>query len=149
LIEKARTVVTDGQGNYKLVDLRPGTYVVTFTLPGFTTMKREGIELSAGFTATVNADLKVGAVEETVTVSGATPVVDVQNVRSNQTFTEQMLSAVPASRTYVGVLALTLGAVGGTVRFFSTSGDRDVGGTSIEGVNSMAIHGSRADGSFS
>ncbi len=73
LIEKVRSVVTDAQGNYKIVDLRPGTYTVTFTLPGFATYKREGIELSTGFTATANADMKVGALEETVTVTGATP----------------------------------------------------------------------------
>src|SRR5262249_20377247 len=79
LIEKTRTVVTDAEGLYKLVDLRPGTYTVTFTLPGFATVKREGIELTAGFTANINAELKVGAVEETITVTGATPVVDVQN----------------------------------------------------------------------
>src|SRR5438105_6619743 len=60
LIEKVRSVVSDAQGQYKSVDLRPGTYVVTFTLPGFSTVRREGVELTTGFTATVNADLKVG-----------------------------------------------------------------------------------------
>ena len=73
LIEKARSVVTDSQGRYTIVDLRPGTYTVTFTLPGFSTVKREGLELPANFTATANAELRVGALEETVTVSGATP----------------------------------------------------------------------------
>ena len=61
LIERVRSVVTDGTGQYKVVDLRPGTYSVTFTLPGFSTLKREGIELAGSFTATVNADLRVGA----------------------------------------------------------------------------------------
>src|SRR5688572_29262630 len=79
LIEKVRTAVTDDQGQYKIIDLRPGTYSVTFTLAGFGTYKREGIELSAGFTAAANADLKVGSIEETVTVTGASPIVDVQN----------------------------------------------------------------------
>ena len=69
LIEKVRTVVSDSEGRYNIVDLRPGTYVVTFTLGGFSTFKREGIELTSGFTATVNADMKVGALEETVTVT--------------------------------------------------------------------------------
>src|SRR3982074_1418775 len=69
LIEKVRTVVTDGGGQYKIEELRPGTYVVTFTLPGFSTVKREGIELTTGFTATVNADMKVGSLQETITVS--------------------------------------------------------------------------------
>src|SRR5712692_10326907 len=70
LIEKVRSAVSDGTGQYKIVQLVPGTYTVTFTLPGFGTLKREGIELTSGFTATVNADLRVGALSETVTVSG-------------------------------------------------------------------------------
>src|SRR5438132_2983278 len=81
LIEKVRTAVTDGEGRYNLVDLRPGTYTVTFALTGFSTVRREGITLSAGFAATVNADLRVGALEETITVTGASPIVDTQNVR--------------------------------------------------------------------
>ena len=71
LIEKVRVVTSDEQGNYRIVDLRPGTYSVTFTLPGFASFKRDGIELTTGFTATVNAELRVGAQEETVTVTGA------------------------------------------------------------------------------
>src|SRR5687768_15122660 len=82
LIEKVRNVVTDDQGQYRIVDLRPGTYTVTFSLPGFNLVSREGVELTTGFTATVNADLRVGSIEETVTVTGASPVVDVQNVRT-------------------------------------------------------------------
>src|SRR5881398_2113653 len=78
LIERVRSVVTDGEGQYRIQTLRPGTYTVTFTLPGFSTVKREGIELTGAFVATVNADLKVGALEETVTVTGETPVVDTQ-----------------------------------------------------------------------
>ena len=69
LIEKVRSVVSDNEGRYNIVDLRPGTYVVTFTLPSFSTFKREGIELPSGFTATVNAEMKVGTLEETVTVT--------------------------------------------------------------------------------
>src|SRR4029453_10658918 len=80
LIEKVRTAITDAQGNYKIVELRPGSYSVTFTLPGFATVKREGIELTTGFTAAVNAEMRVGSLEETVTVTSASPVVDVQNV---------------------------------------------------------------------
>src|SRR5712691_5561532 len=70
LIERVRAVTTDNQGLYRIVDLRPGSYTVTFTLPGFSTFRRDGIELSTGFTATVNAELRVGTVTETVTVSG-------------------------------------------------------------------------------
>src|SRR5262245_45603253 len=80
LIEKARSVVTDGQGVYRIIELRPGTYAVMFTLAGFSTLRREGVELTTGFTATVNAQLAVGGLEETVTVTGAAPVVDTQNV---------------------------------------------------------------------
>src|SRR5438045_2397121 len=69
LIERVRTVTTDEQGQYKIIDLRPGAYTVTFTLAGFTTVRREGIDLPAGFTATINADLRVGGIEETITVS--------------------------------------------------------------------------------
>src|SRR5436853_197674 len=77
LIEKTRAAVTDGAGLYSIVDLRPGTYSVTFSLPGFSSIKRDGIVLTGTFDANVNADLKVGSVQETVTVSGASPVVDV------------------------------------------------------------------------
>src|SRR5947207_1774742 len=80
LIEKVRSVVTDGQGQYKIVDLRPGTYTVTFTLPGFNTFKRDGIELAGTFNATVNADMRVGSLEEAVPVTGEAAVVDVQSV---------------------------------------------------------------------
>src|SRR5262245_40570420 len=73
LIEKVRTAVTDGQGQYKIVDLRPGTYTVTFSLTGFNTIKREGIELTTGFTANVSPEMRVGALEETNTVTGASP----------------------------------------------------------------------------
>src|SRR5437868_3097616 len=70
LIEKERTVVSDGSGQYRIVDLRPGTYAVTFSLPGFNTFKRDGIELTGNFTAAINVEMKVGSVEETVTVTG-------------------------------------------------------------------------------
>src|SRR5262245_9545114 len=82
LIEKVRVVVTDDQGNYKIIELRPGTYTVTFTLPGFATFRREGLALTTGFTAAANAEMKVGSLEETVVVTGASPVVDIQNVRT-------------------------------------------------------------------
>src|ERR1700694_640972 len=81
LIEKTRSAVSDGTGQYRILDLRPGTYTVTFTLTGFSTVKREELELTGSFTATVNADMRVGAVEETVTVTGETPIVDIQSTR--------------------------------------------------------------------
>src|SRR5207249_9944727 len=76
LIEKTRTVVSDGTGQYRIVDLRPGIYTVTFTLTGFSTVKREGIELIGSFVATVNADMRVGGLAETITVTGESPIVD-------------------------------------------------------------------------
>src|SRR3989441_4685435 len=102
LIEKVRSVVTDAQGNYKIVDLRPGAYTVTFTLPGFATYRREGIELSTAFTATANAEMRVGAVEETVTVTGASPVVDTQNTASPNVLRRQTHDSLPTGRTYYG-----------------------------------------------
>jgi hypothetical protein len=76
LIEKVRTAVTDGNGRFQIVDLRPGSYTVTFTLPGFNTVKREGIELGGAATQTVDAELRVGALEETITVTGEAATVD-------------------------------------------------------------------------
>src|SRR3989441_9362160 len=64
LIEKVRTVVTDGAGVYRIISLRPGAYSVTFTLTGFSAVKREGLQVTSGLVTTVNADMKVGAVEE-------------------------------------------------------------------------------------
>src|SRR5262245_20836319 len=141
LIEKTRSAVTDGQGNYKITDLRPGTYSVAFTLTGFSVVKREGVELSAGFTANVNADLKVGSIEETVTVSGASPVVDIQNVRTTKVLSRETLDTLPADRSLVGLAALTLGVTAG-----GTAGNGSaVGGTKGEGHDTtMSIHGSRS-----
>src|SRR5258707_11370299 len=109
LIERVRSVTTDTQGQYKILDLRPGTYTVTFTLPGFSTIKREGIELPATFVATVNADLRVGALEETVTVSGASPVVDMQNVIKRQVITKNTIDAMPTSKNWSTIGVMTVG----------------------------------------
>jgi hypothetical protein len=79
LIEKVRTVVSDGSGQYRLENLPPGTYAVTYTLPGFSTVKRDAVQVTTGVTVTLNADMRVGGVQETITVTGETPVVDVQN----------------------------------------------------------------------
>ena len=98
LIEKARSAVTDGAGQYRIVDLRAGTYTVTFSLTGFSTVKREGIELTGSFTATINADLKVGALAETITVSGETPIVDTQSVRRQTTISNDLMTSMPAAR---------------------------------------------------
>src|SRR4026208_2068761 len=95
LIEKTRTVTTDGQGAYRIVDLRPGVYTVTFTLPGFQTFKREGIELTGTFTATIDAEMNVGAQEETITVTGQAPIVDVQGVSRQQVLSKEIVDTIP------------------------------------------------------
>src|SRR5262249_45234641 len=94
LIEKTRTVVSDAQGNYKIVDLRPGTYTLTFALTGFQSVRRESLELPSNFTMTINADMKVGSLEETLTVTGASPVVDVQTATKAQVLNREVLDSV-------------------------------------------------------
>jgi carboxypeptidase family protein len=123
LIEKVRTVVTDGEGRYNIIGLPSGTYAVTFTLTGFNTIKRDGIILTAGFTAPVNAELKVGNLEETVTVTGASPIVDVQNVRQQTVISKQLLEALPSATGEMSVLqSMTPGLTG-------TASLPDVGGS--------------------
>ena len=100
LIEKTRSVVTNGVGQYSIEDLRPGTYTVTFALSGFTTVRREGIQLAGSFSATVNADMKVGGVAETITVSGEAPIVDVTSARNQQVISGQTVAEIPSSRQY-------------------------------------------------
>jgi hypothetical protein len=132
LIERVRTATTDAQGQFKILDLRPGTYEVTFTLPGFSTVKREGIELPATFTATVNADLKVGTIEETVTVSGASPVVDMQNVIKRQVVSKDTIDAMPTSKNWSTIGIMTIGV---------SSNQNDVGGSAGEHQNQLKSHG--------
>ena len=113
LIEKVRTVVTSDDGTYTIVDLRPGVYAVTFSLTGFSTIRREGIELPASFTATVSVSMQVGAIEETVTVSGETPLVDAHNATSQVLYTTAMLETLPSnSRSPQSFAALTPGVRG-------------------------------------
>jgi hypothetical protein len=137
LIEKTRSVVTDGQGAYKIVDLRPGTYAVTFTLTGFSGVKREGIELTSSFTANVNADMKVGSVEETITVSGASPIVDTQNVVQKQTASREVMDVLPTDRNFVSFAAMKPGV-------FVTGVSQNVGGSVPETGMNLVVHGSRA-----
>jgi uncharacterized protein (DUF2141 family) len=99
LIERTRTVVSDEAGQYKIIDLRPGTYTVTFTLPGFSAVRREGIELPPNFTTSVNAEMRVGAMETSITVSGAAPVVDVQSAVKAQVLNSELLNACPPRGT--------------------------------------------------
>ena len=109
LIERVRSVVTDGTGQYRIVDLRPGTYTVTFTLPGFSTVRREGVELSGQFVATIDAALPVGALAEAVTVTGESPIVNVESARREQVVNRELLTAIPSARTYQTMVALAPG----------------------------------------
>ena len=112
LIEQSRSTVSDGAGRYSIVDLRPGTYVVTFTLPGFSTVKRDGIVLTGTFDAQVSAELRVGALEETITVSGSSPIVDVTNTVTQTVLTKDQIEVLPGSRTIQGRAALVPGRDG-------------------------------------
>jgi hypothetical protein len=109
LIEKVRSVVTDETGQYRIVNLRPGTYSVTFTLTGFSVVKRDGIELTGSFVATINAELKVGTVAETITVTSEAPTVDLQSTRNQQILSKEVLTAIPTSRTNSNIAALVPG----------------------------------------
>ena len=111
LIEKTRSAVTDGSGQYRIINLLPGKYSVTFTLAGFSTIRREDIELTGGFNATVNADLKVGGVAETITVSGETPIVDTQSVRRQTTISNELITAIPTARSWAATALLIPGIV--------------------------------------
>jgi hypothetical protein len=127
LIEKVRSAVTDNSGQYKITTLRSGTYTITFTLPGFSVVKRENVELTSDFTATINADLKVGALEETITVSAESPVVDTQSITTRTVMTREVMDALPTGRNIQAVGIMIPGtaiAVGGGGAL-----SRDVGGS--------------------
>src|SRR5438309_724967 len=154
LIEKVRSVVTDGEGRYNIVDLRPGTYVVTFSLTGFNTFKREGIALTAAFTATVNADMQVGALEETITVTGASSLVDTQNIRQQKVVSTELLAALPTgAKAIQNLITLTPGLngtadVGGSSGLYRSNGPRAAtfhGKTGVkvlyDGMNILAANG--------
>ena len=122
LIEGSRVVFSDNQGIYNVINLIPGTYAVTFTLPGFSTVIREGVVLTAGFTASIDAELAVGGIEETITVTGASPLVDIQNTVAQQSLTTEQLETLPTGLKAVAssLIALVPGV----------TGTADVGGTS-------------------
>jgi hypothetical protein len=137
LIEKVRVVVTDGGGQYRIEALRPGVYTVTFSLPGFSSARRVGIELTGSFTATVGAEMSVGALEETITVSGESPVVDVSNTIQQRVLDRDTIDLIPAGRDIYNMAAATIPGV--------TATQRDVGGVNPERTTtpgSVAIHGS-------
>ena len=155
LIEKSRAATTDGDGRFQIIDLRPGTYTVTFSLEGFSSFKRDGIDLPSNFTATVNADMKVGSLEETITVSGQAPVVDVSNATQQTVMNRAVLDAVPTGRSVQTLSALMPGArlalpdVGGN----SGMQNRDISVHGSDGrdmtfmVDGMVLNGIEGDGS--
>ncbi|MCU1385291.1 MAG: Outer rane receptor for ferrienterochelin and colicin [Acidobacteria bacterium] len=132
LIEKIRSVTTDDRGAYQIRDLRPGVYSITVSLQGFSTVRRNAIELPTDFTATVNADLRVGELEETVTVSGASPVVDVQSAAKGQVMSREILDAIPTGRTAQSYGQLVTGV---------TNAQPDVGGAHAMNQVGMLLHG--------
>ena len=133
LIEAVRTVTTDEAGQFRIVDLRPGTYAVVFTLTGFSTVRREGIELTTNFTASINAEMRVGSLAESITVTGETPIVDVQSATQTQVLTRELLNAIPTGRS--------IWALGSMMTGISLS-EPDVGGSRGMQQVYMAVHGS-------
>ncbi len=135
LIEGSRSTVTDSSGQYQITDLRPGEYAVTFTLPGFRGVRREGIMLSAAFTATVNIELQVGQLEESITVTGESPLVDVRNSVSQAVMNREKLDLIPTGKDPFAVGQLIPGV---------TTNTPDVGGTQIMQQPTLQVHGSAA-----
>jgi hypothetical protein len=109
LIERARVTVTSGAGQYRLEDLRPGTYTVTFTLQGFNALRRESVDISGSGVVTVDAELRISALEETITVIGDTPVVDVQSTRRQVTLDNETVRTIPSTATYASLLTMVPG----------------------------------------
>ena len=148
LIEKTRSAVTDGTGQYRIISLQPGTYAITFTLAGFSTVKRDGIELTGTFVATINADMKVGALAETITVTGETPVVDVQTAKREVVMNQATIQTLPATRAAGAILNATPGlivdtngpALSPTMTFFNAHSSAQNAG-SVAGEGRMAING--------
>jgi Carboxypeptidase regulatory-like domain len=148
LIEKVRSATTDGTGQYRIIDLRPGTYSLTFTLPGFNTVKRDGIELTGTQTLTIPIDMRVGGLEETITVTGETPVVDVQSARREIVLSNDTIQAIPATRAAGALLNATPGIVVGeaalgtspTMTAFNARSST-INATSVAGEGRYAING--------
>ena len=137
LIEKVRTTSSDSQGLYRITDLRPGVYALSFSLAGFASVRREDLTLTPGFVATVNPELRVGSIEETVTVSGQSPIVDVQSTVQNRVMSRDVLDALPTGKTIQAYAALTPGII-------IPASAQDVGGNQGELAIAMGIHGNRA-----
>src|SRR5687767_9500544 len=142
-----RTVITDGAGIYRIIDLPAGVYSLSFTLPGFNVVKREGVQLSGSSTLTIPIELRVGDLQETITVTGETPVVDVQTVRRETVLDAEVIQTVPGTRTVGNLLNATPGlTVDGngvnptpTMTFFSARGGQtNEGRMSVNGLTVAA-----------
>ena len=140
LIEQVRATVSDGAGEYLIISLEPGVYTTTFTLPGFNTLVREGVELVGVATANVDGVLQVGSVDETITVSGTAPVVDIQNVTQQAVMTREVIDAIPTGKAFNNFGVLVPGMTTGTTYGVG----QDVGGQSGQSHQDMAIHGGDA-----
>ena len=154
LIERVRSAVSDDTGTYRVNDLRPGTYAVVFTLPGFSTVRREGLQLSDLFTATVNADLTVGSLEETITVTGQTPLVDTQSVVTRQTLNSDLVDSLPSARLInnlvllqPGVSGVRLGASQADQRTTTIHGGRETAPVAIDGFSTNFVPSSNSSNS--
>jgi hypothetical protein len=132
LIEQSRTVVTDAQGRYRVDALRPGIYRVVFVLTGFNTVARDAINVPSETPVTVNADLQVGALEETITVSGETPQVDTQQASRTQVISRDVIDALPVSRNVMSIGVLSPGVRPGTP---------DIGGSRMTEQVGLRAHG--------
>jgi carboxypeptidase family protein len=156
LIEKVRSATSDGSGQYRITELLPGTYTVTISLPGFATVKREGVEVAGAGVITINADLKVGDIQETITVTGETPIVDVQSTRRQQVIDDSTLNALPATRGYNALIFLVPSVTGGSNQidlmpamriFYSHGGRGNEGRTYVDGLSTgSAFNGGGASG---
>ncbi len=135
LIEKTRTVVSDGSGNYRIENLRPGDYAVTFTLPGFSTVKLDNVSVSGSAATTADATLRVGAVAETITVAAESPVVDLSSTKKEVVLDHDLVQNLPSSRQYFTLARMAAGTSGG---------GNDVGGAAIADVGlALTVHGSK------
>jgi hypothetical protein len=140
LIEKVRSVVTDGSGQYRIIDLRPGSYVVTYTLTGFSTIRREGVELAGAFTASIDVEMRVGSLEETITVTGETPIVDLQRTTQQRVFDAAVVEAIPVGRSHINMAVLIPGLAASQPGRGALA---DVGGTNNLQNTQFSIHGGR------
>jgi hypothetical protein len=148
LIEKSRLTTTDSSGQYQIVQLVPGSYAVTFSLAGFKTFRRDGIELSGSFVASVNAQMNIGDVAETITVTAETPLVDVRSANVQQVVSKEVVDAIPTGRLGINLAALQPGMIlgaGGGVGQANTNSltSQDVGGTAGDTFTDLAIHGGK------